>query len=61
MLDFEIVETIPPAKQTHVGPREGCVREECSQACEAILIKWTDSCNERVLADGRGAVNGLIP
>jgi hypothetical protein len=61
MLDFEIAETIPLAKQRHTGPHEKCVREECSQARESIRIKWTDLCIKRVLADGRGAANGLIP
>jgi hypothetical protein len=53
--DFEIVETIPLAKGRHVGPREKCVREECSQAHESIHIKWTDSHIKWVLVDIRGA------
>jgi hypothetical protein len=61
MLDFEIAEMIPLAKQRHVGPREECVREECSQARESIHIKWTDLRIKRLHADGRGAANGLVP
>jgi hypothetical protein len=61
MLDFEIIETIPHAKRRHAGPREECVREECSQFHESIHIKWMDSHIERVLTDGRGAANGLVP
>jgi hypothetical protein len=60
MLDFTIVETIPFGKQRHAGPCEDCVQEECSKACESIYIKWTDSRIERVLADSRGAANGLV-
>jgi hypothetical protein len=61
LLDFEIAEMIPLAKRRHaISPKE-CVRKECSQACESIHIKWTDSCIERVLADGRGAATGLVP
>jgi hypothetical protein len=61
LLDFEISETIPLAKRRHAGPREECVREECSQARESSYIKWTDSCIEQVLGDVRGATTGLIP
>jgi hypothetical protein len=61
MLLFEIAETIPLAKRRHVRPHEDCVREECSQARESIHIEWTDSHIERVLANSRGAANGLIP
>jgi hypothetical protein len=42
LLDFEIAETIRIAKQRHVGPREECLEEECSQARESIHIKWMD-------------------
>jgi hypothetical protein len=52
---------IPLAKRKHARPREDCVREECSQARELIHIKWTDSRIKRVLADHRGAANGLVP
>jgi hypothetical protein len=61
MLDFEIAEMIPLAKRRHVGQHEECDREEFSQACESIHIKWTDSHIKRVLADGRGGANGLMP
>jgi hypothetical protein len=60
MLDFGIAEMILLAKRRHVGPHEKCVREECSQARESIHMKWTDLRIERVLADGRGATNGLV-
>jgi hypothetical protein len=39
LLDFAIAETIPLAKRRHAGPREECVREECSHACESSYIK----------------------
>jgi hypothetical protein len=39
LLDFEIAETIPLAKRRHVGPREECFREECSEACESSYMK----------------------
>jgi hypothetical protein len=61
MLDFEIIEMIPLAKRKHARPHEDCVQEECSQARELIHIKWTDSRIKRVLADRRGAANGLVP
>jgi hypothetical protein len=61
LLDFEIVEMIPLTKQRHVGPREECVREECSQAHESSNIKWMDSRIEQVLGDVRGAATGLVP
>jgi hypothetical protein len=60
LLDFEIAETIPLAKRRHAGPREECVREECSQAHESSYIKWMDSCIERVLGDVRGAATRLV-
>jgi hypothetical protein len=60
LFDFEIAETISLIKRRHAGPREECVREECSQARESIHIKWTDSRIERVLTDGRGAATGLV-
>jgi hypothetical protein len=61
LLDFEIAKMIPVAKQRHVGPREECVREEFSEACESSYIKWTDSHIERVLGDVRGATTGFVP
>jgi hypothetical protein len=51
LLDFEIALTILLAKQRHAGPREECVQEECSEACESSYIKWMDLCIERVLKD----------
>jgi hypothetical protein len=61
LLDFEIAEMIPLAKRRHEGPREECVREECSQARESSYIKWMDSRIKRILGDVRGATTGLIP
>jgi hypothetical protein len=43
LLDFKIAEMILLAKRRHVGPREECAREECSEACESSYIKWMDS------------------
>jgi hypothetical protein len=60
LLDFEIAEMIPLAKQRHAGPCGVFAREECSQACESIHIKWMDLHIKRVLAGGRGASTGLI-
>jgi hypothetical protein len=39
LLDFEIAEMVLLAKRRHAGPREECVREEFSQACESSYIK----------------------
>jgi hypothetical protein len=61
MLDFEIAEMILLVKQRHMVPSEECIREEFYEAHESIHIKWTDSRIERILADGRGVANGLIP
>jgi hypothetical protein len=61
LLGFAIAETIPLAERRHAGPREECVREECSHDFESSYIKWTDSCIERVLGDVRGAVTGCVP
>jgi hypothetical protein len=47
LLDFEIVEMISLVKRRHAGPREECVREECSKlVSQAISNGWIRASNE---------------
>jgi hypothetical protein len=47
LLDFEIAEMILLVKRRHAGPREECVREECSKlVSQAISNGWIRASNE---------------
>jgi hypothetical protein len=50
----EDAEMILLAKQTHAGPREECVQEECSQARESSYIKWMDLLSNEYLETFEG-------